>query len=834
MAEFKIAEGVVSVEGEIDHNQIRTLARIAGGMAAAAFGQGAATVSARASREFFRRMFTPDMEMVRILRTGIPSVLGSPIGSAGIALGVLFASSFVGAVLSSGAFLLIGSGFIGIAAAAAAQSEVIQRVYTNLGTRIKEGFAEAGQSMVSTFTVAAGMLDRIFQIHIRGPLEQIFRGIEPVILPMVEATGRAIGKLMRTLASQDFMGPLRSFFLDIADELPRLSDAVGGFFKKLSGQSALAAGGFSLIVSAIEVLLNLVADGIGILAQMALGFQDIWREAQPFIQPLVDAIGALIGFMTDLHAITPLVAAAFATFAVGALKAKTAAAALSFTMGPLGILFGTIGLAMSAFAAGADEAEQSMSSLASAIAAHNREMVAAELETAGLLSRFTDLGFSAKDVVDMFLAGDEGFDRLRRQLESIVAAGTEVVELNWTDADNTTRTVMSNQAKAAAVLIEELDKIAPVTEEAQAAQERIAAAMGTATLNFVDQTEALEDFIAAWADGIDEFGDSVGTYEELLQAAEDKERERAQAVADATESSTDSWEDHVNDVSVSIDELIAKQDEQISAMENWATNIALLAAQGIDQGLIQELIDAGPKSAALVQTLVDAPADKREEYVENWARTGSAGAAGLADRLTAAIPALGRIASASGSKVASNIANAISKGRKLSVDQVVRLMNSVESEVEGRELLAAIEPLLDRQALAAANAALNNAARSRTAYINVKTYGNLEFGHGGIVGANRAQGGGPRMSRALVGEFGPEVVDLPVGSRVIPSVAQATDRNQVPQTTGGPVVAVIRPEDLHELARMFSRMLNGVTVVIDDSNRGRLQAREAYALGRTG
>lgn len=75
---------------------------------------------------------------------------------------------------------------------------------------------------------------------------------------------------------------------------------------------------------------------------------------------------------------------------------------------------------------------------------------------------------------------------------------------------------------------------------------------------------------------------------------------------------------------------------------------------------------------------------------------------------------------------------------------------------------------------------------------------------GGIVGAEfdaTAQGGGPRGSRVLVGEQRPEVVELPLGSRVIPSVDQALDRGQ---GGGGPLHIVF---DLTSFGGIFEAAL---------------------------
>lgn len=62
------------------------------------------------------------------------------------------------------------------------------------------------------------------------------------------------------------------------------------------------------------------------------------------------------------------------------------------------------------------------------------------------------------------------------------------------------------------------------------------------------------------------------------------------------------------------------------------------------------------------------------------------------------------------------------------------------------------------------------------------------FAAGGVTGGEfdaEAQAGGPRGSRVLVGEHRPEILELPFGTRVIPSVQQAFDRNQIAAGIGG-------------------------------------------------
>jgi hypothetical protein len=121
---------------------------------------------------------------------------------------------------------------------------------------------------------------------------------------------------------------------------------------------------------------------------------------------------------------------------------------------------------------------------------------------------------------------------------------------------------------------------------------------------------------------------------------------------------------------------------------------------------------------------------------------------------------------------------------------------------------------------------LNILTRSREINIRINQFtGTTQFGGqiatGGIIGAERGmQGGGisGASSRILVGEHRPEVVELPVGSRVIPSVDQAVDRGQ--NGGGGSVVLELhsggtRLDDLLlEVLRQSIRVKGGNVQVV--------------------
>lgn len=65
-------------------------------------------------------------------------------------------------------------------------------------------------------------------------------------------------------------------------------------------------------------------------------------------------------------------------------------------------------------------------------------------------------------------------------------------------------------------------------------------------------------------------------------------------------------------------QLIANLEGQVFTMQNWATNLKSLAAKGVDQGLIEELQQMGPKSAAEIAALNTLSGPELETYVGLW------------------------------------------------------------------------------------------------------------------------------------------------------------------------------------------------------------------------
>jgi len=76
--------------------------------------------------------------------------------------------------------------------------------------------------------------------------------------------------------------------------------------------------------------------------------------------------------------------------------------------------------------------------------------------------------------------------------------------------------------------------------------------------------------------------------------------------------------DEVTQKTVSGETLLANLQGQVGAFENWQENIQALAARGIDDGLLQELREMGPKAGSEIAALNTLTDDQLSQYAALW------------------------------------------------------------------------------------------------------------------------------------------------------------------------------------------------------------------------
>lgn len=123
--------------------------------------------------------------------------------------------------------------------------------------------------------------------------------------------------------------------------------------------------------------------------------------------------------------------------------------------------------------------------------------------------------------------------------------------------------------------------------------------------------------------------DQTISYEQL----EEKHQEMVDTLTDKyeelEEEATNMFEKLPDEAEKSTDEMLEALEHNAEQVQNWADNLDKLAEKGLDEGLIQQLRDAGPEMAEEVSNLAKLPEDKIEEFNKAGKKGGDAAGDGI-------------------------------------------------------------------------------------------------------------------------------------------------------------------------------------------------------------
>lgn len=147
-----------------------------------------------------------------------------------------------------------------------------------------------------------------------------------------------------------------------------------------------------------------------------------------------------------------------------------------------------------------------------------------------------------------------------------------------------------------------------------------------------DHAQALRDLAAEVQAAAQKYRD------ELAAAAEEYERKVREVNQRLAEDERRLWEEYERNLEqrakaimdfaglfdaveireVSGETLLQNLQSQVDALQNWVANIQALAARGVDEGLIQELRQMGPKAGPEIAALLKLTDDQLAQYVALW------------------------------------------------------------------------------------------------------------------------------------------------------------------------------------------------------------------------
>ncbi|PWM61308.1 MAG: hypothetical protein DBX91_03890 [Subdoligranulum variabile] len=154
--------------------------------------------------------------------------------------------------------------------------------------------------------------------------------------------------------------------------------------------------------------------------------------------------------------------------------------------------------------------------------------------------------------------------------------------------------------------------------------------------------------------------------------AEEAEMERRkEALQSYTEAATNMYDRIETESELTVNDMIANLQANQEAVATWADNLQALAERGIDQGLLQELRDAGPESAATVAELCTATDAQLQQLSEVYRAGGQAAATALQTEL--GLPEVTNAAS----QMVTNMATGMMENTAL-VDATTQMMATVK------------------------------------------------------------------------------------------------------------------------------------------------------------
>lgn len=167
--------------------------------------------------------------------------------------------------------------------------------------------------------------------------------------------------------------------------------------------------------------------------------------------------------------------------------------------------------------------------------------------------------------------------------------------------------------------------------------------------------------------------------QEAAQAAAEAEEAELQRRKDAlqsyTEAATNMFDVIETKSEISVGQMISNMQKNQEILSAWADNLVALGERGLDQGLLQQLRDAGPESAATVAALVTASDEQLATLSETFRAGGEAAANALQTEL--GLPEVTN----SGSEMVDTIAAGVSNNTALT-DATTQMINDAVSSAK--------------------------------------------------------------------------------------------------------------------------------------------------------
>lgn len=222
----------------------------------------------------------------------------------------------------------------------------------------------------------------------------------------------------------------------------------------------------------------------------------------------------------------------------------------------------------------------------------------------------------------------------------------------------------------------ELQRLGLMHELNESEKEYLAAQEeGQARLAIVKEERAELDTVASQAilDNAQAEADAAAA---AAQAAEEERQRQQEALAGYTEAATNMFDRINTESELSVGDMIGNLEHNQEAVANWADNLVELGNKGLDQGLLQQLRDAGPEAAGTVAELVTASGDEITRLSELYQNGGEVAVQALLTSL--GVPQVEQ----AGTQVVDDAAQGVSSNNALVEETQAMVMKAREAAAE--------------------------------------------------------------------------------------------------------------------------------------------------------
>lgn len=542
------------------------------------------------------------------------------------------------------------------------QSETLLGIWSNLEDNIAQIFTRIGEDLIETFGLKGKLktvvesLDRLRELigeeGLSGALERLSTTAKTAIAAVAGAIVAALIPAFVALGTAIWtaMAPLLPF-MAIGAAVAALayliykawSGNMFGIQDKVKATGAVISNYFQLAISTVitafntlkmvafrvlEAIMNAVSPVVGVLGKVAPGIEEAFGKAQKAMKDKGDAASD--------EALKQ------------AAKMKTAAANLKNSAGEMKEAFSDWSTPVSGGGMSFADFRKKFETPTDAAGGTDPVTQAADaMETAA--------GKGSKAAKDLKAAWETAADSLKTKLAQVKT----IFDITGNQLDMTGSKAAQLRGKIEA-LSAQMEVQKQIIEETNTGYEQMKAEKGENSeeaeklkLKLLEEKKALSDLekqlfdtkqalrdhaqefkdLAKEIDKVekkykDDLASALEDYQKKVEDVNRKVREDEQRTTEAYEKALDDRTralsnfvglfDEVAHKDVSGETLLANLRGQVDAFENWSENISTLAARGVDQGLIEELKQMGPKAGPEIAALNTLTDEQLIEYVGLW------------------------------------------------------------------------------------------------------------------------------------------------------------------------------------------------------------------------